>query len=109
MIAAGFSCDLHYFIKNAYGKVDDELLNELLKVNLSDFPLKSTIASMKGMVHKDSQNKGIISRALYMKSVYMVSKNYINEFSLLVNPFTLKFLKRFGTQIWNDVSKESNG
>ena len=64
---------------------------------------------MKGMVHKESQNKGIISRALYLKSVYMVSKNYINEFSLLINPFTIKFLKRFGTQIWNHTSLDLKG
>lgn len=104
MVAAGFSCDLHYFVKYAYGKVDDELLNELAKINLADFPLKSVIASMKGMVHKDMQNKGIISRILYTKSVYMVSKDYTHEFSLLVNPFTQKMLNKFGAKVWKDVS-----
>ncbi len=84
-------------------------MDELSKVNLADFPEKSTIVSMKGMVHKDSQNKGIISRTVYTKTVYMVSKNYINEFSLLVNPFTQKIINKFGTKIWKDVSIELNG
>ncbi len=33
----------------------------------------------------------------------------MNEFSLVINPFTLKVLKRFGARVWKDVSFEWEG
>lgn len=59
MIAAGFGCDLHYFIRYASGKVKDELLKELSTVSLVEIPERSTLVTMKAVVHKDWQNMGI--------------------------------------------------
>ncbi len=39
----------------------------------------------------------------------MVNKNYMNEFSLVINPFTLRVLMRFGARVWKDVSFEWEG
>lgn len=67
------------------------------------------MVTMKAVVDKDWQNMGIAERCAYEKSVHMVSKNYMNEFSLVINPFTLRVLKRFGAQLWKDVSFEWKG
>ncbi len=64
---------------------------------------------MKAMVNKEQQKKGLVSRGLYIKTVYMVSKNYIYDFGLVINPFTMKLLDRFGARIWKDVSIEWKG
>jgi lactate dehydrogenase-like 2-hydroxyacid dehydrogenase len=65
MIAAGFGCDLHYFIKHAKGKIEDELLRELSKIDLDTVAKNSSFVAMKVMIHKDWQNKGVGERCLY--------------------------------------------
>lgn len=109
MVAGGFGCDLHYFIKYASGKVKDELLKELSTLSLFEIPERSTLVSMKAVVHKDWQSMGVAERCAYEKAVHMVNKGYMNEFTLVINPFTLRVLKRFGARVWKDVSFEWKG
>ena len=65
MIAAGFTVDLHYYIKYAKGKINEELLRELSSIDMPSVPKNSTIISCKAMVHKDWQNKGLGERCAY--------------------------------------------
>lgn len=65
MIAAGFGCDLHYYLRYGQGKVNDELLKELSVINLSQVPRNSVLITMKAMVHKDWQNMGIAERCAF--------------------------------------------
>jgi hypothetical protein len=64
---------------------------------------------MKAMVHKDWQNMGIAERCAYEKSVHMVKNGYVKEYSLVINPYTLRVLKRFGANVWRDVSFNVKG
>jgi hypothetical protein len=108
MIAAGFGCDLHYYQRYAKGKVNDELLKELASIDLNTVPKNTVLVTMKAMVHKDWQNMGIAERCAYEKSVHMVKNGYLNEYSLVINPYTLKVLKRFGAKVWKDLSTTVN-
>jgi hypothetical protein len=109
MIAAGFNCDLHYYLKYVKGEADDKLFKELGAMDLSKVGKNSAIVSIRGTVHKDWHNKGIGKRLNYEKSLRFVNNGYIKEFSWVVSPYTLKMYKNIGTTIWKDVSFELNG
>ena len=80
-----------------------------MEIDLSTVPKNTVLVTLRAIVHKDWQNKGIAERCAYEKSVHMVTNGYINEYSLVVNPFTLRVLKRFGSKVWKDVSFEVKG
>lgn len=50
-----------------------------------------------------------MSRYMYERALHFVSKNYIDEFTQIYNPYTLKISQKFGAQIWKDLTFEWNG
>jgi hypothetical protein len=104
MVIAGFACDLHYYIRYATGKISDELLEQLSAIDLQTLPKDTAFVAMKIAVNKQWQNSGVAERGLYEKSVHMLNNGYKTEYSLIINPFSLKILQRFGSKVWKDVS-----
>jgi hypothetical protein len=39
----------------------------------------------------------------------MVQNGYINEYSLVINPYSIRVFKRFGAKVWKDVSLDVKG
>lgn len=71
---------------------------------MATVPKNSAFVAMKVAVHKEWQKRGVAERALYEKSVHMLKNGYKTEYSLMINPFSLKILQKFGTKLWKDVS-----
>ena len=46
---------------------------------------------------------------MYERAKHFVSKNYIDEFTIIVNPYTLKISQKYGARIWKDLTFKWNG
>jgi hypothetical protein len=78
LIGAAFACELHYCLKYAKGKIDDELYQVLETLDLAKFVKNSVFIGMRATVHVDWQNKGVYARFTKEKSEYMIKHGFLS-------------------------------
>jgi hypothetical protein len=78
-------------------------------IDLAKVPKNTVLVSVRGVVHKDWHNKRIFSKFVNERYAYMLKNGYLNEFTWVTNPYSLKIMTKAGTKIWKDMSFELKG